>query len=193
MVDALIPPGPLSDIPPYNRTLDNGGNTQVCRIYHLGVASTDTTHCTHGTVSGNSACGASLKQNVCKFIGGVCGFGTAAWQTASQSACETDLGSLALGQTKPQDTANNTFECRVYHATVAASFLPGGASADVANATDKFQYHCGHTIKNALKDGCGYVAAPTAAPITPTPASNSASLLSSLASMGVVALSIFLL
>jgi hypothetical protein len=78
----------------YTTSLDNGGNTQACRIYHLGVANTPApTHCSHGFISGGNNCG-SYSANICDFIEGTCGFSGATattWQFASKAACLTAL------------------------------------------------------------------------------------------------------
>jgi len=166
-VDALVPPG-FNDSVPYSTSYDTGKNTQACRIYHLGVASTDTSHCAHGAVSGGDNCG-KLTSNLCAFVGQVCGFGTAKWQFADSATCNTALGSgLTAGVTSPVwDPANNTYECRFYHASVAASYKVGGGGANsgASDAMTSYQLHCSHVLKPAAAGGCGVAAAtPTAAP-----------------------------
>jgi hypothetical protein len=199
VADSLVPKGPVGN---YVTTLDKTGNTQVCRIYHLTVASVDATHCAHGRVSGGAACGATnaatTVDHLCNFIGGTCGFGTAAWQHATSTSCKTDLGSLALGAVMNTGAyVNDTMECRFYHAAVAAQWAPGNLNAAVANASDMFHFHCSHVLKTATAGGCGYVAPPTAVSVAPTaaaaptPKTSSACALSSLASLIAVAVSVF--
>jgi len=203
LFDTLIPIKPTGA---YTTTLDQSGNTQACRIYHLTATVTDAAakalHCPHGRVSGGGACGvpATTVDHLCNVIGATCGFGTAAWQHASAASCKTDLTSVALGVVLNSGAyANNTMECRFYHAAVAAQWAPGAKNAGVANATDMFQYHCGHVLKTATAGGCGYVAPPTSVSVAPTaaaaptPKTSSASALSSLASLIAVAVSAFFL
>lgn len=201
-VDALIPYGPSA---PYTTTLDQGGNTQVCRIYHLGVAGVDpVNHCAHGSVSGGAGCGSRIA-NLCQFIGTACSFGpNSTWQFASENDCVTNLTGIAAGTTKPVDTTNNTVECRFYHATVAATYAPGGVAELAPGALETHRFHCGHVLKPSNANGCGWVppptsAAPSAAPNTAAPSAaaptsttaNSASALSLVASVFAVVGSVF--
>jgi len=157
VVDALVPPG-FSSTVPYSTTYDTSMNTQACRIYHLGVASTDTSHCAHGRVSGGNSCG-SLASNLCAFIGTACGFGTAKWQYPDNATCNTAVTGLTVGATSPVwDPSMNTFECRFYHASVAASYAAGGANAMDASMMTNHQLHCSHVLNPAAPGGCGYVA-----------------------------------
>jgi len=192
--DTLVPPG-HSATTPYSTTFDTGMNTQVCRIYHLGVASTDTSHCSHGIVSGGGLCGASIVTNLCDFIGGVCGWGdNATWQFPSKAQCISDLttsatNNITMGTTVPQDVSGNSFECRFYHATVAGSYRPGGSQGSVAGADSLKQFHCSHVLKTAAAGGCGASApAPTA-----KPAPSSASALSMAVSVSIMAVSLLYL
>jgi len=180
----LIAPG-FSKTIPYSTSFDTTKNTQACRIYHLGVASKDITHCSHGAISGGGACG-DYAPNVCGFIGSICGFGSAAHQFADQATCQTALTGLTAGPTT--DTANNTFECRFYHASVAASYAPGGINANQTGANASVVLHCSHVLKTATVGGCGYTSM-----TTPTPAAgtNSAASISLGVSMMAVAASVF--
>jgi hypothetical protein len=159
IVDAAIPigiSGVFNDSNSYNTTFDTSKNTQICRIYHLGVAVTDSSHCSHGTIGGGGACGASDKKtNLCEFIKAVCGYGTAAHQYADASACASGVANLLPGLENA--TSGNTLGCRFYHTGVAATYLAGG-SAGGANGNDvSLKEHCSHVL-----------AAPTAGCIVPT-------------------------
>jgi len=179
-VDLLIPPIAAGAVGKYTTTFDTAGNTQVCRIYHLGVASTNTAHCSHGFVSGGDNCG-TLTANLCAFIESICTFGTnASYQYASSAAClSADTNSsnsvILAGVTGTAGSAADSFECRFYHAMVAASYTTGGANAAVAGAASLHQYHCGHTLRPATTGGCINAGSPTTAP--PTPKSSSGSTL----------------
>jgi len=189
VVDKMIPRGGLNGTHIYNTSFDNSMNTQACRIYHLSVASlSPTDHCHHGFLSGMKAgtpggCGSSVVSNLCTFIEGACGFGTAVWQFASPSDCTSKLaynaaaGNIVQGITKPMDTKGDSYECRFYHATLAASYLAGGSNAGETNAATQRQAHCSHILRNATMDGCGWTTAPT---MTPTPAPGSPSSASSI-------------
>jgi len=173
IMDAGIPPGFTSN---YNIALDTTMNTQACRIYHLGVAGNASgqtpNHCSHGWVSGDNNCG-TVRPNLCKWIGAICGFGAnATWQFVDEPSCNTALTpSLMNGNFSGGVggvTSGNTYECRFYHAGVAASYLAGGSNAAVADAAVQRITHCGHVIASP-KAGCNGAAgsgssAPTAAP-----------------------------
>jgi hypothetical protein len=70
---------------------------------------------------------------------------------------------------KGGDTTGNNYECRFYHAAVAASYKTGGSAAAATDATFQMQTHCSHVLANA-RAGCftapaaGASGAPTAAP-----------------------------
>jgi len=193
-VDTLIPPT-SGAVGTYNTTFDNAGNTQICRIYHLGVATTDNSHCAHGFVSGGDSCG-TLTANLCAFIGSICTFGTnASYQYASSAACVTALTNsttnlIGAGKTGTAGAGDNSFECRFYHAMVAGSFMTGGSNAAVAGAAATKQYHCGHTLMPSQPGGCG-----AAASVAPTPKSmpGSASTLSLVGSLAIMIAGLFAL
>jgi len=177
----------------YSTSFDTSKNTQICRIYHLGVASTHfsgpTGHCPHGTIGGAGQCG-PLINNACDFIGGICGFGSnASWQFASNAACVTGLTMTATNNVTvgpPGDAAGNTLECRFYHAGVAATYLPTGSQGSTPGAAANWVTHCSHVLQIAPAGGCGYVAP------SPTPAAkaSSAAVLPLVASVSVVVASV---
>jgi len=195
--DALVPPGFST---PYFMGLDTSGDTQACRFYHLTVASTTPNpHCAHGTVSGGNYCG-FYTPNLCAFIGSACGFGATSYQFASNAACISGLTSsnsnnISVGTTVPQDTSANSFECRFYHATVAASYSAGGSNANAINATGLHQFHCGHVLQVSTPGGCGTAATTPTPAKTPTPSTttNAASATSVLVSAVTLAGCVFLL
>jgi hypothetical protein len=113
------------------------GNTALCRIYHLTVATNAAAaHCSHGdllasNVAGmtvSSVCG-DFEDNACGVIQAACG--TTAF--ATMGACSTAIE--ALIPTKmglPGDTFGDTFACRMLNAQLAL-----GAKASMM-ATDSF-------------------------------------------------------
>jgi len=165
--DALVPSG-FSATTPYSVTFDTNQNTQACRIYHLSVAATSpVTHCIHGSVSGGGACGTYVP-NLCYLIGQACGFGgNASYQFSSSTACTTALADITpgsnqitLGTNQDWASTNNTLECRFYHASVAASFAPGGVNSVTPNAMASQILHCSHVLQRSTPGGCG-AAGPT--------------------------------
>jgi hypothetical protein len=155
-------------------------NTQICRIYHLGVASTNTDHCSHGSISGGGLCGANIVDNICTFIQATCGFGpNATWQFADMAACTAGLAlsgnSVNVTVGAAGDVSGNTLACRYYHAGVAGSYLSnGGAMGSTAGAMELNRFHCGHVLKVATAGGCGYVAPPSKAPTAAAPSAAAA-------------------
>jgi hypothetical protein len=165
IVDLAVPPGGS----PYHIALDTGMNTQACRIYHLGVAANVTGHCSHGWVSGDNNCG-TVRPNLCKFIGATCGWGTnSTWQYVDEPACNTAMTpSTTQNFSVPNSgvggaTSGNNYECRFYHAGVAASYRTGGSNAAVADATEQMRTHCSHVLANA-RAGCFTASTTTTAP-----------------------------
>jgi hypothetical protein len=198
--NAAVPSGVSTASPyvPYSTTFDTSQNTQLCRIYHLGVASTDITHCSHGSISGGGLCGANVVNNLCTFIQAACTFGNnATFQFADMNACTTALAistTITMGAPGDYVTANNTLACRYYHAGVAASYLATGAMGSGAGALEQNHYHCGHVLGVATTGGCGAAAAPVTKPPTAAPpASGSAAALPIMACGLVVAASLFVL
>jgi hypothetical protein len=169
--NAAVPTGVSTASPylPYNTSFDTDKNTQICRIYHLGVASIATSHCSHGSLNGGRFCG-SVLNNTCDFIKATCGFGAGAWQFANWDACYTGLSAVAEGDLN--DSSNNTLGCRFYHAGVAGSYLPTGSNGD--NATMN-QFHCGHVIAVSTPGGC--ILPGSKAPTPATPQASGAALL----------------
>lgn len=103
-------------------------NTVGCRIYHAELALTDpTTHCAHAGPGGGGQCG-----NVC---GGYCKIAVAACPAqVVEATCSDDCSKYASAG-KPYNISiqtGNTAECRLYHATAAATD-PGGHCSHVGN------------------------------------------------------------
>jgi hypothetical protein len=213
ILNAAIPVG-YSGADRYSTSFDTGKNTQVCRVYHLGVASLlpygKDGHCTHGGVSGGGACGsAKYGANFCDFLSATCGFGTnASWQYATLAACNAafpDTDNLTVGSNFPDaDKSFDTYECRFYHAGIGASFRAGGANAADANAAYNREFHCSHALRISAGGACGGAApAPTPAGGTPTVSKaptaagaptakpNSASAVSVLSSMLIAGAAVF--
>jgi hypothetical protein len=187
VLEAAVPSG-LTASTQYSITFDNDKNTQACRIYHLGVAATTAGHCSHGFVSGNNSCG-TVVPNLCKFIGGICAFGTATWQFATEAACVTALTPSAtnvIPNGATWATSGNSHECRFYHAAVAGSYLAGGSNANATDAVTQKQAHCSHVLRNAPAGTCS-------APATPTAAKNAAASISLVISVAAAAFSVFAL
>jgi hypothetical protein len=153
------------------------GNTDLCRLYHLTVATELPSHCTHGdfgskndnTASLAAACAATgedFLDNLCKIVQTGCG--TTAFNNSA--ACRTGLTALLAKPGMPPMNASlpddDTLACRLANAGAALAAKKVGAS------TDGF---C-----NKIKGIGGCKAA-----VTPTAAKNSAT---AAAASGVVAL-----
>ncbi len=97
---------------------DTSGNTIGCRTYHAGAAATDAVlHCPHAGPSGGNACG-TWCEVLCDTVIANC---TGANQVyADLAACKTACQAFATTG-KPNDTAGNTVQCRIYHAGAAGS------------------------------------------------------------------------
>jgi hypothetical protein len=105
-------------------------NTLGCRLYHAGAAAGNANlHCRHAGPGGDGACGANC-EGFCTIVLGAC---TGANQQYGGSM-QTCMSSCAQFSTTPDYSATvmsgNSFACRLYHATAAAS-NPG--------------LHCSHT------------------------------------------------
>ncbi len=127
---------------PPGTAADTKGDTLGCRAYHA-VAAKDAPamHCVHaGPAGGGSAfCG-----NTCE---GFCDIASATCKTEwpDKAACLTTCMGLPTAVQNYNTTLSggNTTECRLYHATVAAT--------DAASAT----MHCPHTkAMTAMGDPC---------------------------------------
>lgn len=155
--DAAVPVGSA----PYSVNLpDTANNTQACRIYHLGVASTDPSHCDHTDLTGGDICGTTTG-NLCDIIGGVCGWGTnATYQYANRAACLAGLNNTLAGT--PGDSTGNTLACRYYHVGVAGSFKNGSIQGNATGAMDSLINHCSHVIAVPLAGCAAGSTAPTA-------------------------------
>jgi hypothetical protein len=119
---------------------DTSGGTFSCRMYHLSVASQSaalaTTHCPHTGQSGGTVCGSKC-QNYCDLFGKTCAGQTQILNNAGAS-CLSFCANLTSGTFG--DRANNTVECRAYHAS-----FPSVLSASL---------HCPHASING-NGGCG--------------------------------------
>jgi len=188
--DVVVPTGVSTATPyvPYSTSFDTLKNTQICRIYHLGVASTAGAalfHCAHGTVSGGDNCGTRIG-NLCDIINTICGFGSASYQFLDRPTCVTGLtatgaNNITWGLTVPQDTTGNTLECRFYHVSVAASYLAAGSAGATTGAAANNQLHCSHTLSFSSACGGG------------SPPKSGASTLRIAAAVGAVVASVFVL
>lgn len=116
---------------PAGTSTDQGGNTLGCRYNHAQLAVSDpATHCGHAGPSGAGTCGMTCA-GFCSIVVAEC---PTQWTmqtcTSNQDGCPsfTSTPPYAAGAT------GDTVECRLYHATMAATD-PGG--------------HCGHTTANS--------------------------------------------
>lgn len=111
---------------------DMTGNTLGCRAYHATAAKdAPATHCVHAGPAGGGLtyCGDTC-EGFCDIAAATC---KAEWP--DKAACMTSCMGLSstIQNYNTSFTSGNTVECRLYHATVAAT--------DAASATT----HCPHT------------------------------------------------
>jgi hypothetical protein len=111
------------------------GNTIQCRQYHVGVAGSSAAmadmHCTHAGPGGDGLCGMNC-EGFCSIAVATC---NAEWKDMA-SCMDAMTGCPAFKDDKnvkyvAPTAAGDTFECRLYHLTVATS--------DAAT-------HCPHTV-----------------------------------------------
>jgi hypothetical protein len=108
------------------------GNNLECRAYHAGAAPADRTlHCPHAGPAGDGTCGANC-DGFCAIAQTACTGANQAFadSAACMTACNAFTGVSA--HYNSASTSGNSFNCRMYHLTVAAS--------STANATT----HCPH-------------------------------------------------
>jgi hypothetical protein len=113
---AVVPMG--TDLSAF--TVQSSGDTDTCRLYHLTVASTDNTHCTHGSILGGGLCG-TISAVACRMFQTACGTVAYASQSACQSAVDALLTANKTGSFPPAMGATTTddLNCRVFQAGVA--------------------------------------------------------------------------
>jgi hypothetical protein len=120
-------------------TTGSAGNTDLCRIYHLTVATQDPTHCNHGSLLGGNNCGL-ITDNICNMIKVACPL---AYPVATD--CTAAFGAMLLanktGDANALTAADDSVACRVYQAglALATKKLMGSTFANCgAVRTDKF-------------------------------------------------------
>ena len=115
------------------------GNTLSCRAYHAGAAPADAAlHCPHAGPAGDGACGGNCE--------GFCAVAVAKCSTqfADVPTCTTACTAFPMSTAHYTDatTSGNSFACRMYHLSVAAT--------DAASATT----HCPHTTTVSAPGTC---------------------------------------
>jgi len=111
---------------------DQMGNTLGCRFNHATLAMGDPgTHCVHAGPGGGSVCGATACAGFCSIVVAEC---PGQWTMQACNSAQNGCPSFNSVPPYKAPSAGDTLECRLYHATMAAS--------DPAN-------HCSHTIANS--------------------------------------------
>ena len=117
---------------PVGTNTDQTGNTLGCRYNHAQLAVGDPgTHCVHAGPSGVGACGTACA-GFCSIVLAEC---PTQWPT--MQACNSNQTGCPSFSSQPPfaaPSAGDTLECRLYHATMAATDPTG---------------HCGHTTANS--------------------------------------------
>jgi len=118
---------------PVGAAADQTGHTLGCRINHANLAATDpATHCVHAGPGGGGVCGATDCDGFCSIVVAKC-----ATQWTMQMCTSTQNGCPSFTSAPPYSTTStgDTLECRLYHATMAASNPAGHCSHTTANST----------------------------------------------------------
>jgi hypothetical protein len=127
---AIVPLG--TGIGSFSTTSNTGSDDDLCRIYHLTVATQDpNTHCDHGNVV-SLPCGNAV-QTACRMIQAACTTYT------DVSTCVTAVGGFVgnpvnmtlLGKSGLAATNNNDLACRLYQAGLALIQKNAGQTAMV--------------------------------------------------------------
>jgi hypothetical protein len=122
---------------------DTSGNTLACRLYHTTAAATmpGMKHCIHGGPAGYAICGTSQCEAFCQIAASACTGANQQWPStaACMSDCAMFPGAVPNVPAGAPDystavASGNSFACRMYHLTVAAS--------DAASAA----MHCPHIV-----------------------------------------------
>ena len=114
---------------PVGAAADQMGNTLGCRINHATLAmTTPGTHCVHAGPGGAGTCGMDCA-GFCSIVVAEC---PTQWNMTTCNSNQTGCPSFTSTPPYKAPSAGDTLQCRLYHATMAASD-PGG--------------HCGHTIE----------------------------------------------
>lgn len=101
---------------------DTMGNTLGCRLYHAGAAMTGpNVHCIHaGPSGGGGVCGGNC-ESFCTLVLGAC-TGALTQYNNDMATCMTACNGYATTPAyNSMQTSGDTFACRLYHATMAAS------------------------------------------------------------------------
>jgi hypothetical protein len=100
---------------PLGKSGDVSGDTLGCRVYHVGVAKTDPTHCTHAGPGGDGLCGTNC-QGFCDIAMKAC---PAVYTDAA--ACAADCATFKDDVAYDAAVATgDSLACRLYHLTVAS-------------------------------------------------------------------------
>ncbi|HEY5949409.1 MAG TPA: hypothetical protein VIV40_28135 [Kofleriaceae bacterium] len=103
------------------------GNTLACRVTHVDLAAASpTAHCGHAGPSGGTVCGATLCEGFCSIVTAKC-----PTQFPTSGGCATICSGFSSVPPYSTASSGDSAECRLYHATMAAT-APGS--------------HCSHTV-----------------------------------------------
>jgi len=117
---------------PVGTSTDQSGNTLGCRYNHAQLAVGDpATHCGHAGPAGGSTCGATACAGFCSIVVAEC---PGQWTMQSCNSNQNGCPSFTSQPPYAAPSTGDTLECRLYHATMAATDPTG---------------HCGHTTANS--------------------------------------------
>lgn len=115
------------------------GNTLSCRAYHAAAAAADpTVHCAHAGPAGDGSCGGNC-DGFCAIAVAKCG---SEFPDATSCMCSCNGFALSTAHYTDATTTGDSFSCRLYHLSVAASDATSAAT------------HCPHTTTASAPGTC---------------------------------------
>jgi hypothetical protein len=114
---AIVPMG--AGVASFSTTSNTASDDDLCRIYHLTVATQDpNTHCPHGGIL-SAPCG-SAAAVACRFIQTACGTSVFADQAGCLAVVGPFMANISnIGAPTVTATTNNDLSCRLYQAGMA--------------------------------------------------------------------------
>jgi hypothetical protein len=109
-----------SALPP-GKAGETTGNTLACRVYHTAAAqSAPATHCPHAGPAGSGTCGKQCEA-FCTIVQFVCTNASSVFPDHAACLKACDAFPTVQGGYYATMTSGNSVDCRIYHATAAAT------------------------------------------------------------------------
>jgi hypothetical protein len=136
---------------PLNASLDTGGDSYQCRIYHLSVAnqsaSNAMTHCPHAGFNGGPGVCGSFCESYCDSMMGACNGSNAAFTSRAfcMQECSYYPRNMNFLPNSSATPADNSIDCRAWHSQVAVANSPNVHCFHAAPQGGQF---CGSACEN---------------------------------------------